>query len=140
MLPAAQTAASSMRTFRWCERYSFKHHSRPVVGLAYTVRIDGRLRCADKVSPRVVSSARVRPSERDHEPALAERLPSGLERRSAELGERRIDTGPVCTYPVLLGGCAMRRPERLPESRVREIRMHGLRGGPVETRQPGEGR
>ena len=34
----------------------------------------------------------------------------------------------------------MLRPERLPESRVREIRMHGLTGGPVETRRPGEGR
>ena len=31
----------------------------------------------------------------------------------------------------LPGGCGMQRPERPPVSRVREIRMHGLNGGPV---------
>ena len=31
----------------------------------------------------------------------------------------------------------MRRLERLPVSRVRENRTHGLKGGPVETRRIG---
>src|SRR6185369_12414852 len=34
-----------------------------------------------------------------------------------------------CTLP---GDCVMRRPERPPVSRVREIRMHGLNGGLVQ--------
>jgi hypothetical protein len=34
----------------------------------------------------------------------------------------------------------MRRLERPPVSRVREIRTHGLKGGPVETRAQDEGK
>jgi hypothetical protein len=44
---------------------------------------------------------------------------------------RRHRASPSAGDRLLPGGCVMRRHERPPVSRVREIRTHGLNGGPV---------
>jgi retron-type reverse transcriptase len=44
---------------------------------------------------------------------------------------RRLRTSPPARNRLLSGGCIMQRHKRPPVSRVREIRTHGLIGGPV---------
>jgi hypothetical protein len=54
-------------------------------------------------------------------------------RNDAERNTARRSHLAAIVEHLLLGDCVMLLPERPPESRVRENRMHGLRGGPVET-------